>query len=76
MKYNHRLNCNAAICQDDVIPDYKNEVPWYPGEEVCTKEPYTEFQRKQSVINREVKKGTFRKLDEPYTAFELETRSI
>lgn len=76
MKYNHYEYCNAAICAGDPNLDYKENVVWYAGEEVCQKKPFQKFQRKQSVINQEVKKGTFRNLTESYTADELEHKSI
>lgn len=68
--------CNAPICAGDENPNYKNEVVWYPGEPVCTGTPYQKFQLKQMAINRELKEGTFKNTDSPYTAFELETKCI
>lgn len=76
MKYKHYEFCEAAICQDDPNPNSKDEVVWYPGEEVCKKGPYQKFQKKQKDINRWVEKGEFKNLDTPYTANELETGCI
>ncbi|MCX6752435.1 MAG: hypothetical protein NTZ87_02950 [Candidatus Nomurabacteria bacterium] len=76
MSYKHHEYCNAAICAGDPKPDYKNEHPWYPGEEVCKLKPFQKFQKKQLAINKEVKKGTFRNTDTPFVAFELENKSI
>lgn len=76
MEYKHYENCEASICQDDNNPNWKNETIWYPGEKVCTKSPHMKFQKKQLAINKEVEKGTFRNIEEPYTATDLETRSI
>jgi hypothetical protein len=76
MSYKHHENCNTPICAGDFDRDYKQNVVWYAGEAVCQKSPYAKFQKKQIVINNEVKKGTFKHLDEPYNAHLLETRSI
>lgn len=72
----HQKVCNASICNCDQNKNYKKEVVWYPGEEVCQKTPYTKFQKKQLEINRDVKSGHFKHLDRCYTAHELETTSI
>ena len=76
MEYKHHEHCDAPICQDDNNPDWRNERPWYAGEKICTKEPYVKFQKVQSIINKEVEKGTFRNMVEFFTANELETKSI
>ncbi len=77
MSEKHYLVCNAPICQDDLNPNYKDEVLWYAGEKICKKFPYTEFQNKQIEINKLVAKGKWKKnLDIPYTANDLEKRSI
>ena len=76
MKYKHSEYCEAAICAGSFSPNYKNEIPWYPGEKICTQKPYAKFQKKQLAINKEVEKGTFRNTDTPYTADELENKSI
>ncbi len=73
---NHYLKCEAAICTGDPNPNYKNEVVWCPGEELCKKGPYKKFQKKQIDINDCFKKGSFKNVDERYTAKELENRSI
>ena len=67
----HYLVCSAPICQDDPNPNYKNEVIWRPGEKVCKKTPYEEFQ-----INELVRKSKFKNMDHAYTASELENRSV
>jgi hypothetical protein len=72
----HRLICNTPICQDDINPNYKDEVIWYPGERICKKFPYRKFQIKQLEINKLVAMGKFKNVDIPYTANELETKSI
>jgi hypothetical protein len=76
MENNHYLNCEAPICQGDPNPNYKDEVIWYPGEKVCQKTPLQKFQRKQKEINELVVKGIFKNIDTPYTANDLETKSI
>lgn len=76
MKNEHNLNCPAPICNCDPNPNYKDEVVWYPGEIICKKAPYQKFQKKQTEINKYVKKGKFKNLDVPYTAYDLENRSI
>ncbi len=73
--YKHYEHCEAPICAGDPH-DYKKEVVWYAGESVCTKLPYTKFQKKQNEINHWLKKGVFKNIDEPYTAHDLETKSI
>lgn len=75
-KYQHNQNCNAPICAGDKTENWKHNVVWYAGEEVCQKVPFTKFQKKQIDINKWVKKGMFKNIDVPYTAHELETRSI
>lgn len=76
MKYSHEMICNAPICAGDTNPDYRKNVIWYAGEEVCQKSPYTKFQRKQLDINKCVKLGKFKNLEVAFTALDLETRSI
>lgn len=76
MKYDHSKICNAPICSGDKNPNYKVEVIWYAGEEVCTKAPYLKFQRKQLDINKWVNKGKFKELDRPLNAHQLETLAI
>jgi len=76
MKDTHNLQCEAPICQGDSNPNYENEVIWLPGELVCQKRPYHKFQQKQVDINKWMAKGMFKNIDEPYTATDLETRSI
>jgi len=73
---NHHLECEAPICKDDPNPNFKHAVKWYAGEDVCTKSPYTKWQKKQIDINKWVKLGKFRNLEILYTAYELETKSI
>ena len=72
----HYLVCEAPVCQCDPNPNYKKEVLWWPGEEVCKKDPDQKFQKKQLDINKWVRKGKFKNVDEAYTANDLETRSI
>lgn len=76
IKKEHYLLCNASICAGDPNPNYKNEALWLPGEKICRRIPYEEFQKKQLSINILVKKGKFRNLEIPYTANELENSSI
>lgn len=76
MSYKHFENCEGVICTGDPNPDYKKEVVWYAGETVCTQTPHTKFQQKQITINKELSKGTFKKVGECWNAFDLETRSI
>ena len=72
----HYLVCASSICAEDPNPNFKDEILWYPGERVCRKFPYQEFQKKQLSINMLVKKGKFKDIDKPYTANELENSSI
>lgn len=72
----HYLECEAPICKESIEPDFKNEVIWYAGEKICQKTPYDKFQKKQLAINKDVASGHFKKLEEPYTAHDLETKSI
>ncbi len=76
MSEKHYLICLAPICKEDRNPNFKEEVIWCPGEPVCSKTPYQEFQRKQVDINKWVEKGIFKNIDKMYTANDLETRSI
>ncbi len=76
MRHKHHNNCSAPICQDDDNAEYKRNVLWYAGEEVCQKKPFLEYQRKQKEINREVKKGKFKNLLKAYTADYLESGLI
>ena len=72
----HLENCPAPICQCDENPNYKKEVLWYPGEEVCNKRPIQKFQKVQLEINKLVEKGAFKNIKKSYTAHQLETTSI
>ena len=72
----HHLRCKAPICKSDPNPNYKNEVIWRPGEEVCHKKLYERFQKKQIEINRLFAQGKFKDRYEGYTAHMLETLSI
>jgi len=76
MHEKHYLICNAPTCQDDPNLNYRNEVIWYPGEKICKKSPYKRFQIKQIEINKLVGIGKFKNIDIPYTANDLETKSI
>jgi hypothetical protein len=76
MSKEHYLVCSAPICPDDTNPSYKDEVIWYPGERICKKSPYEKFQIKQIEINKLVAMGKFKNIDIPYTANDLETKSI
>lgn len=73
---NHYLSCEAPICNEDINPNYKKEVIWYPGEKICTRKPYEKFQRVQIEINDLMRKGKFRNMDKPYTAENLEDGRI
>lgn len=72
----HYLVCEAPICSGDANDNYKKEAIWYAGEYVCLKVPYQKFQKKQIDINKWVKKDKFKNIDIPYTAHDLEHRSI
>ncbi|MFA6273627.1 MAG: hypothetical protein WC662_00520 [Candidatus Paceibacterota bacterium] len=76
MAYNHRENCEASICQDEIEPNWKNDRVWCPGEKICQKKPYQKFQKMQIEINKMVALGKFRNMDEGYTTHDLETKSI
>ena len=49
-KTKHWDTCDAPICQDSMESDFKENVIWYPGEEVCYKKPYKLFQKVQVKI--------------------------
>lgn len=68
----HESVCEAPICQDS----QSNDLVWYAGEKICLKSPYQRFQVKQNIINRELKKGSFKQLETPYTTLDLKIRSI
>ena len=70
------MNCEAPICVNDKNKNFKNEVYWYTGESICTCQKTAKFKTKQRDINKWVKLGKFKNLDIPYTATDLETRSI
>lgn len=76
MPKEHYLICEAPICAGDLNPNYKGEVVWWPSEKICREFPYQEFQKKQLSINILAKKGKFRNVETPYTAYELETLRI
>lgn len=68
----HKDKCNAPICQDC----NSDTLVWYAGEEVCSKSPYTKWQKKQLMINKSFKKGEFKNFETPLTCLDLKTRSI
>lgn len=72
----HYLYCEAPICCDDPNPNYKNEVVWFAGELICKKGPFQKFQKVQTDINKCFKRGIFKNVDTPYTANDLDTRSV
>ena len=76
MKIEHRLRCEASICQDDNVPGSREEVIWYADEEVCNKKPYKKFQKKQRDIQKWFRKGKFKNWERGYTADDLENCSI
>ena len=73
--WSHWEHCDAPICADegayDCNPDWKNEVIWYPGEAVCERKPYTEWQRRQAQINRWFKQGIFKHAGNYFTVTKL-----
>lgn len=72
----HRLNCNAAICNEDCNLNFKCDVVWYPGEPVCKQAPFQEFQKKQLEINKLVVLGKFKNMEYRFTAEMLERMLI
>lgn len=68
--------CEAPICSQDTSPNWRKEVVWFPGEEVCGSKPLYLFQKKQLQINKELKAGTFKNTSRAFTASELEGLSI
>ena len=76
MHHEHYLTCNAPICQADPNPNYKEEVIWYPSEQICKKAPFEKFQVKQIEINELLRESRFQNMDHVYTANELENGSI
>ena len=67
----HLENCQAPICACDTNPEYKDEVIWYAGEQVCRHQPYELFQEKQIEINKLVSKKKY-DVDRYFTARDLE----
>ena len=61
----HFMNCNAPLCAEDKSP----QALWYAGEEVCSKRPLTDLQKKQLRINKGYLKGRFQ--DRVWTQAEL-----
>lgn len=56
-KERHFKNCSAPICCCDPNKDYKDEVVWCPGEDICRWKPYQKFQEQQAIINKLFRKG-------------------
>jgi hypothetical protein len=73
-KEKHYENCSAPICSCDSNPDYKDEVIWYAGEQVCRHQPYELFQERQIEMNKLVSQGRY-DVDRYYTARDLEKLS-
>ena len=71
MSNKHHLICLAPICSCDPNVEYPKQVLWLPGEEVCRKGPFKPFQLQQILINKSVKKGTWKNMDKSYAAEEL-----
>ena len=67
----HLDNCSAPICSCDTNPNYKDEVIWYPGEQVCKHQPYELFQERQIELNALFRQGKC-KPERFYTARDLE----
>lgn len=70
----HLENCSAPICSQDTNPNYKDEVIWYAGEQVCRHQPYELFQERQVEINKLVSKKKY-DVDRYFTARDLEKLS-
>lgn len=68
----HSDFCSAPLCQENCPVN----AVWYPGEEVCLKQPYTKWQKKQLDINKWVSKGKYTNLETPLNRLDLETRSL
>lgn len=68
----HSENCKVPICVKDSNPNYKSEVIWYAGEDICKVRPYNKFQKKQIEINKKLKKGLLKNPDIAYTVEDLE----
>ena len=60
----HYLICESPLCADERaykgIPNWESGVPWYPGEPMCRRKPYTKWQKRQARINRLYDKGLFK----------------
>lgn len=67
----HFINCSAPICSCDPNPNYKDEVIWIPGEQVCRHQPYKLFQERQIEINDWARKGQF-DINRYFTVYDLE----
>lgn len=71
MTVKHYLLCQAPICADERnyedTPNWKDDLIWYPGEDVCGKTPFTRWQKRQSKINRMVAAGTFKHPERYFT---------
>ena len=74
MNPGHYLLCEAALCNDDPNPKYKDEVIWRPGEIICKRSPPEKYQIIQKRINESFKKGGFQDTD-GFTANQLESSS-
>jgi len=70
----HLKNCSAPICNCDPNTNYKDEVVWCPGEEICKHKPYQKFQEQQVVINKLFRKGKIE--DGTFSANQLEAVKI
>jgi len=68
---NHFENCSAALCKEG---KYQKDAIWYVGEEVCRKGPFTDWQKKQLLLNKKLKMGYKLDLELPFTIALLENR--
>jgi hypothetical protein len=70
----HFINCPAPICNCDPNLDYKNEVVWCAGEDICKHKPYQKFQEQQVKLNKLFRKGKIE--DSSFSAKQLEGLKI
>jgi hypothetical protein len=60
--------CPGSICLNDPTPGWTENILWYPGEPVCTREHLTKLQKRQRKINKWLKMGVFKNPNRYFTA--------
>lgn len=76
MSTQHWETCPSPICNDERgykdMPNWKNEVVWYPGEPIC-KMKRTSWNKKQEYVERVLAKGQMKEhgIETPLTVSKL-----